>query len=41
VPDRLSESADGWCNRLLADTVAEELQTLYQNARYVLGLKRK
>lgn len=41
VPDRLSESADGWCNRLLADTVAEELQTLYQNARAVLGLKRK
>ena len=41
VPDRLSESADGWCNRLLADTVAEELQTLYQNARDVLGLKRK
>ena len=41
VPDRLSESADGWCNRLLANTVAEELQTLYQNARDVLGLKRK
>jgi hypothetical protein len=41
VPDRLSDSADGWCNRLLADTVAEELQTLYQNAREVLHLKRK
>ncbi len=41
MPDRLSESADGWCNRLLADTVAEELQTLYQNARDALGLKRK
>lgn len=41
VPDRLSDSADGWCNRLLADTVAEELQTLYQNARDVLHLKRK
>lgn len=41
VPDRLSESADGWCNRLLTEAVAEELQTLYQNARDVLGLKRK
>lgn len=41
VPDRLSDSADGWCNRLLADTVAEDLQTLYQNAREVLHLKRK
>lgn len=41
VPDRLSDSADAWCNRLLADTVAEELQTLYQNARDVLHLKRK
>jgi hypothetical protein len=41
VPDRLTDSADAWCNRLLADTVAEELQTLYQNARDVLHLKRK
>jgi hypothetical protein len=41
VPDRHSESADSWCNRLLADTVAEELQTLYQSARDVMGLKRK
>ncbi|MET4029526.1 MULTISPECIES: caspase family protein [unclassified Bradyrhizobium] len=41
VPDRLSDSAGGWCNRLLADTVAEELQTLYQQTREVLGLKRK
>ncbi|MGY4450711.1 hypothetical protein ACVWZR_005371 [Bradyrhizobium sp. i1.3.1] len=41
VPDRLSDSAGGWCNRLLADTVAEELQTLYQHTREVLGLKRK
>jgi hypothetical protein len=41
VPDQLSKSADSWCNRLLADTVAEELQTLYQNARDALGLNRK
>lgn len=41
VPDRLSDSADSWCNRLLADSVAEELQTLYQHTRDVLGLKRK
>lgn len=41
VPDRLSDSAGGWCNRLLADTVAEELQTLYQHTREALGLKRK
>jgi len=41
VPDRLSDSADGWCNRMLADTVAKELQTLYQSARDVLHLKRK
>lgn len=41
VPDRLSQAADGWCTQLLADTVAEELQTLYQNARDILRLKRK
>lgn len=41
VPDRHSESADSWCSRLLADTVAEEMQALYQNARNALGLKRK
>jgi len=41
VPERLSASADGWCKRLLADRVSEELQTLYQNARNVLHLKRK
>jgi Caspase domain len=41
VPDRLSDAAESWCNRLLADTVAEELQTLYQNTLDVLDLKRK
>jgi hypothetical protein len=41
VPDRPSESADSWCSRLLADTVAEEIQNLYQHARDVLGLKRR
>jgi hypothetical protein len=41
VPDRLSDSADSWCNRLLADAVEDELQELYQNVRDVLHLKRK
>ncbi|WP_438382322.1 caspase family protein [Asaia sp. BMEF1] len=41
VPERLSDLADAWCNRLLTDTVAEELQTLYQKARDGLHLKRK
>lgn len=41
VPTQLSDSADGWCHRLLAERVAEELQELYQNARAALGARRK
>ncbi len=41
VPTQLSDSADSWCNRLLAAQVAEELQELYQNARTALSARRK
>ena len=41
MPTQLSESANNWCHRLLAERVAEELQELYQNARVALGARRK
>jgi hypothetical protein len=41
VPKSLTDSANSWCNRLLADRVAEELQALYQHARTALGVRRK
>lgn len=41
VPDKISDSAEGWCHRLLADRVAEELQEIYQNARSALNVRRR
>jgi hypothetical protein len=41
VPTRLSESADNWCQRLLSDRVAEELQEFYANARTMFNARRK
>ena len=41
VPTQLSDSADSWCHRLLAERVAEELQELYQSARTALGARRR
>lgn len=41
VPTSLNESADGWCQRLLAPLVAAELQALYSHARTALSVRRK
>ncbi len=41
VPDKISDSAEGWCHRLLKDRVAEELQDLYDRARAALNARRK
>ncbi len=41
VPDKISDSAEGWCHRLLANRISEELQELYQRARDVLGARRR
>ena len=41
VPKLVTDSANSWCNRLLAERVAEELQSLYQHARTALGVRRK
>lgn len=41
VPDKISDSAEGWCNRLLKDRVAEELQNLYDRARVAMNARRK
>jgi hypothetical protein len=38
---RISDSAEGWCQRLLADQVSRELQELYQNAREVQQARRR
>jgi hypothetical protein len=41
VPTDINESAEGWCHRLLAVRVAEELQDLYQRARAAFNARRK
>lgn len=41
VPTHLSDSAESWCHRLLADRVAEELQDLYERARAASKARRK
>ena len=41
VPTKLSDSADSWCRRLLADLVADELQEFYANARTLLDARRR
>lgn len=41
VPTEASDSAEAWCQRLLSDRVAEELQELYESARQALNARRK
>ncbi|MGA8610595.1 MAG: hypothetical protein WB760_02535 [Xanthobacteraceae bacterium] len=41
VPIAWSDSASSWARRLLEDEIAEELQTVYQNAKDVLQLKSR
>jgi hypothetical protein len=41
VPTEASESAEAWCQRLLTERVAEELQELYESVRKALNARRK
>jgi Caspase domain len=41
VPDRVSDSASGWAQRLLDAEVKEELQTVNDNAKQILNLGRR
>lgn len=41
VPTGSSDSADGWCQRLLSNRVSEELQEIYEAAREALKARRK
>jgi hypothetical protein len=41
VPDRDSDSANGWAQRLLNEEVQEELQTVNDNAKRILELGRR
>ncbi|MER9185929.1 caspase family protein [Mesorhizobium australicum] len=41
VPSQPTDSAEAWCQRLLAERVAEELQELYEAARKALNARRK
>jgi hypothetical protein len=41
VPTEASGSAEAWCQRLLTERVAEELQELYEAARRALNARRK
>jgi len=41
VPDRVSDSASGWAQRLLDAEVQEELQTVNDNAKQILNLGRR
>lgn len=41
VPTESSNSAETWCQRLLTDRVAEELQGIYEAARKALNARRK
>lgn len=41
VPTEASDSAEAWCQHLLSDRVAEELQELYESARQALNARRK
>jgi hypothetical protein len=40
-PTEASSSAEAWCQRLLTDRVAEELQEFYQAARKALNARKK
>jgi hypothetical protein len=41
VPKDISDSAEKWCHKLLADQVADELQDYYERAREALQLRRR
>ncbi|WP_321966880.1 caspase family protein [Burkholderia cepacia] len=41
VPTEASESAEAWCQRLLTEQVADELQELYETSRKALNARRK
>jgi hypothetical protein len=41
VPDRHSASAANWASRLLSEEIASESKEVYDNAKSVLGIKRK
>ena len=41
VPTQASDSAEAWCQRLLTERVAEELQGLYEASRKALNARRK
>ena len=41
VPTEASESAEAWCQRLLTEQVADELQELYEASRNALNARRK
>ncbi|MFZ0423758.1 MAG: caspase family protein [Xanthobacteraceae bacterium] len=41
VPTHISDSAESWCHRLLQESVAEELQRLYDAAKSALSARRR
>lgn len=41
VPDKLSDSADQWCRRLLADQIGEEIQNIYQAVLSAFEARRR
>jgi hypothetical protein len=41
VPTEVNDSAESWCQRLLTERVAEELQKLYEAARKALNARRR
>ena len=41
VPDRLSDSAEAWVGRLLEEAIAEEVQTVYSDAKDSLGFRKR
>ncbi|MDE0617225.1 MAG: caspase family protein [Rhodospirillaceae bacterium] len=41
VPDKLSNSADAWVGRLLEETIADEVQAVYSDAKRALGFRRR
>lgn len=41
VPEKVSDNADNWAQRLLANEVQEELQTINDNAKQILNLGRR
>jgi len=41
VPDKMSASANRWAQRLLTEKIEEELQTIHDNAKKILKLRRR